>query len=186
MFPARIYVAAAIAALLLRPQLATAKAEAALAVYAPRPQYPYEARAKLQTGAGFAIVTIDPATGHVTKADMSPTTGSKMLDQAALKAFRQWRFRPGTARKVRIPIEFILVGGVSDVHLEKPLPMDQVLAPFLGKENVVNAPMPMYPSALPWRWKQGRGVYEIHVNKAGTATEVRILKSSGDPTFDDL
>jgi TonB family protein len=157
-----------------------------LAVYAPRPTYPYEARAKLQTGAGFAIVTIDPATGHVTNAVMAPSTGSKILDQAALTAFRQWRFRPGTVKKVRIPIQFTLTGEVSYVHVESALPMDQVLAPFLGKENVIQAPMPMYPSWPPWTWKKGRGVYEIHVNKAGTVTEVKILKPSGDTTFDKV
>ena len=64
--------------------------------------------------------------------------------------------------------------------------MDQVLAPFLGKENVINAPIQVYPSSSPWTSKEGRGVYEIHVNKAGTVSEVRILKSSGDPTFDDV
>ena len=64
--------------------------------------------------------------------------------------------------------------------------MDQVLAPFLGKENVINAPIPVYPSSPPWTSKEGRGVYEIHVNKAGAVTEVKILRSSGDPTFDKV
>ena len=43
--------------------------------------------------------------------------------------------------------------------------MDQVLAPFLGKENVINAPIRVYPSSPPWTSKEGRGVYEIHVDK---------------------
>jgi TonB family protein len=62
--------------------------------------------------------------------------------------------------------------------------MDQVLAPFLGKGNVIKAPMPKYP--LPWTSKEGRGVYEIHVNKTGVVTEVKILKPSGDSTFDKV
>ena len=32
--------------------------------------------------------------------------------------------------------------------------------------------------------RQGSGVYEIHVNNRGTVSEVKILKSSGDPIFD--
>ena len=62
--------------------------------------------------------------------------------------------------------------------------MDEVLGPFLGKGNVIKAPMPMYPS--PWTRKEGRGVYEIHVNKTGAVTEVKILKPSGDSTFDKV
>jgi TonB family protein len=69
-------------------------------------------------------------------------------------------------------------------RVEKALPMDQTLAPFLGKGNVIKAPMPMYPS--PWTRKEGRGVYEIHVNNAGVVTEVKILKPSGDSTFDGV
>jgi TonB family protein len=34
--------------------------------------------------------------------------------------------------------------------------------------------------------KQGRGVYEIDVDKAGVVTEVKILKPSGDLTFDTV
>jgi TonB family protein len=64
--------------------------------------------------------------------------------------------------------------------------MDQALAPFLGKENVIKAPMPVYPANPPWTSKQGRGVYEIHVNSAGIVSEVKILKFSGDPTFDNV
>ncbi len=45
---------------------------------------------------------------------------------------------------------------------------------------------PVYPQHPLGMGKQGRGVYEIHVNKAGTVTEVKILKSSGDPTFDNV
>jgi len=33
-------------------------------------------------------------------------TGSKLLDGAALEAYSQWRFQPGTGSQVKIPIEF--------------------------------------------------------------------------------
>ncbi len=160
--------------------------DVALAVYAPRPNYPYEARAHHLQGSGVAILKIDPATGNVTNAEMAASTSIPILDDAATSTFRRWRFKPGTVSKVRIPITFSLSGpGVSyEVRVVRAPAMDQVLAPFLGKGNVIKASMPKYP--LPWTSKEGRGVYEIHVNKAGAVNEVEILKASGDPTFDKV
>jgi TonB family protein len=156
----------------------------ALAVYAPRPTYPYEARLRYLQGSGAAIVTIDPATGNVTNVVMAISTGARSLDDETISTFRRWRFKPGTVKKVRIPITFTFGGQGSVVRVDRALPMDQVLAPFLGKENVINAPIPVYPPHPLQTSKQGRGIYEIHVNKAGVVTEVKILKPSGDPTFD--
>lgn len=179
-----------VAALPLSPQLAPAEGDAgAFAVYAPRPTYPYEARARRLQGSGAAIVTVDPATGNVTNVVMAISTGFRSLDDETISTFRRWRFKPDTVKKVRIPITFTFAGRgavVRVVRVLQALPMDQVLAPFLGKDNVINAPMPVYPSSPPWTSKVGRGVYEIHVDKTGVATDVKILKSSGDPTFDKV
>ena len=183
-----------VAALPLSPLLTLAQAtefrEArALAVYAPRPPYPYEARVRKEMGSGVVIVTIDPGTGNVITAVMAVSTGVKILDEAAVSTFSQWRFRPGTVKKVRIPINFTLSGvrySAAEIRVLNALPMERFLAPLLGKGNVVNAPIPVYPQHPLGMQKQGRGVYELHVNKAGTVTEVKILKSSGDPTFDNV
>jgi TonB family protein len=181
--------------LLFWPQAARSKtkelgeAEArGLAISRPRPAYPYEARAKREMGSGVAILTVDTPSGHVINAVMAPSTGSKLLDQAALSAFREWRFQPGIVSKVRIPITFTLTGVTYRrvVVTEKKLEMGAVLSPFLGKYNVVKAPIPHYPPWREWTWKQGRGVYEIHVDKEGTVTEVKILKPSGDQIFDEV
>ena len=82
----------------------------ALALYAPRPQYPYEARSRHVTGSGVIVATVDAASGNVTSATVSQSTGSPILDNAATSAFRQWRFRPGTVSKVNIPITFTMTG----------------------------------------------------------------------------
>src|SRR5216110_2305102 len=66
----------------------------ALAVNSPRPPYPYEARAKRITGSGVITATVDPASGNVTDASVTKSTGSSILDEAAVSAFRRWRFRP--------------------------------------------------------------------------------------------
>jgi protein TonB len=82
----------------------------ALATYAPRPQYPYEARSRRVTGSGVCVVDVDSASGNVTSATMAQSIGSPILDNAAVSAFRQWRFKPGTVAKVKIPITFTMTG----------------------------------------------------------------------------
>lgn len=82
----------------------------AVAVNAPRPEYPYEARRARITGSGVVVMTVDPRTGTVTSAVMAQSTGSPVLDNAATSAFRRWRFRPGTVSKVRTPVTFTMSG----------------------------------------------------------------------------
>jgi TonB family protein len=157
----------------------------ALAVYAPRPQYPYEARARRIAGAGVAVLAIDPNTGVVKKAEMATSTGNPILDNAALAAFRQWEFKPGTVSKVKIPIRFTMRGSVvTELVVMQKREMGKILAPFLGKDTVLNGPSPRYPVSPSWTNKQGDGKYELHVGKNGKVEEVKILKSSGDRTFD--
>ena len=157
----------------------------ALAIYAPRPQYPYEARAKGQIGAGVAILAVDPNTGLVKKAEMATSTGYELLDNATLNAFRRWQFKPGTGAKVKIPIRFTMGGPVIAVlDVKRKIDMDEALAPFLGKGTIRYGPNPSYPLHPPWTDKQGKGNYEMHISKEGKVEDVRVLKSSGDPTFD--
>lgn len=82
----------------------------ALAIRAPRPAYPYEARQRGLTGSGVVIVTVDPASGMVVHAEVEQSMGSPALDSAALSAFCQWRFKRGAPAKIRIPITFSLMG----------------------------------------------------------------------------
>src|SRR4029077_1753322 len=87
--------------------ISTAKA---LATRAPRPQYPYEVRSRHITGRGVCVVEVDAGSGSVTSASMASSIGNRILDKAALSAFRQWRFKPGSVSKVRIPITFTTTG----------------------------------------------------------------------------
>jgi protein TonB len=82
----------------------------AVAISAPRPEYPYEARRARLTGSGVALMTVNPSTGAVTDVMMAQSTGSAVLDNAATSAFRRWRFKPGTVARVRTPITFTMVG----------------------------------------------------------------------------
>ena len=82
----------------------------ALAVYAPKPEYPYEARSRHQTGSGVCVVSVDPGSGSVTDASMAQSIGSPILDQSTLSAFRRWKFKPGTVSRVKIPITYTMTG----------------------------------------------------------------------------
>jgi hypothetical protein len=48
----------------------------ALALYAPRPQYPYEARSRHVTGSGVIVAQVDAASGNVTSCSVSSSTGN--------------------------------------------------------------------------------------------------------------
>lgn len=74
------------------------------------PKYPREAREKGLTGRGVAEVKVDPRTGYVTSAWMRKSSGHQTLDNAAMEAFRQWRFRPKTVTSVEITVQFTTKG----------------------------------------------------------------------------
>jgi TonB family protein len=78
------------------------------AVYTPRPEYRAEWAKQGLPGKGVVLVTIDKQTGNVTGARMLTSTGTQQLDGAALQAYSQWRFDPGTVAvsQLKIPIEF--------------------------------------------------------------------------------
>jgi TonB family protein len=80
------------------------------AIYTPTPIYQPEWARQGLTGKGVVLVTIEKETGKVTGARMLESTGSQLLDGAALQAYSQWRFKPstvpGTVTQLKMPIEF--------------------------------------------------------------------------------
>ena len=80
----------------------------ALALSAPWPEYPTVARQNGITGDGVAMMTIDPLRGSVTHVSMWKSTGNRHLDDAALRSFRRWRFKPGSVSRVTAPVTFRL------------------------------------------------------------------------------
>jgi len=77
------------------------------AVYAPPPQYPAEAKARHLTGSGVFALHIRP-NGGVEQVETVKSIGYPLLDQAAIAAFREWRFHPSEAAWVlRIPIRYV-------------------------------------------------------------------------------
>jgi TonB family protein len=82
----------------------------ALTLYAPRPAYPYEARRDGITGSGIAHLTVNPGAGNVIDAGMAQSTGSAILDKATVEALGRWRFKPGIASNIDVPITYTLTG----------------------------------------------------------------------------
>ena len=83
----------------------------AIAVYAPKPEYPYEARSRHVTGSGVAVLSVDTASGNVTDASMAQSIGNPILDNSTISTFRRWRFAPGKcAPKVKVPITYTMTG----------------------------------------------------------------------------
>jgi TonB family protein len=72
----------------------------------PRPTYPVEARQRHITGRGICDIIFRPETGTVTHVTVLQSTGSKLLDDAAVKAFSRWRARPGKISHARVPFTF--------------------------------------------------------------------------------
>jgi TonB family protein len=77
-----------------------------MAITAPLPDYPYEAKRRNLTGSGTCVVTVDTATGTVTNATMFQSTGNPLLDKLTIQTFKSWRFKPGTVSQVRVPISY--------------------------------------------------------------------------------
>jgi TonB family protein len=73
--------------------------------FAPKPAYPAEARRRHLVGKGLFDIRVG-LDGRAKSVDILRSTGQSLLDQAAVGAFRRWRFRPRSLGLVRVPIEY--------------------------------------------------------------------------------
>jgi TonB family protein len=74
------------------------------ALYAPPPQFSYEAR-RAHPGNGVFELRLRPD-GTVSAVAVLKSTGPAFIDQEAAATFVRWRFRPGTHSPIRIPLVF--------------------------------------------------------------------------------
>jgi len=77
-----------------------------MAISGPLPEYTYEMKRRNLTGSGICLVIVDTATGTVTNANMSQSTGNSLLDKLTIQTFKGWRFKPGTVSQVRVPVSY--------------------------------------------------------------------------------
>ena len=72
----------------------------------PRPKYSQAARDAHLSGTGTYLLHFDTSTGNVTDVTVTQSTGSAVLDQAALDAFRQWHAQPNGKKEFPLTISF--------------------------------------------------------------------------------
>jgi TonB family protein len=88
-------------------QLSVAEAKE-FGISTPQPDYPINARARRIKGSGVFLLILTE-TGEVASIQVLKSTGSQILDDAAEKALKKWRFKPGIGiSKINVPINFTL------------------------------------------------------------------------------
>jgi TonB family protein len=73
--------------------------------YRPSPDYPAAYRVRQLTGSGIFRMHVDQQ-GRVTGVTIVESTGHKELDVLAMKAFVEWRGKPGPKWDLDMPITF--------------------------------------------------------------------------------
>ena len=173
-------------------------------ITAPRPQYPEQARRDRIAGNGVAVLNVDRKSGAVTSAKMAQSTGSPLLDEAALSAFRRWRFKAGSpVAVVKVPVSFTLpsssgpvvvtqpggFGNVPDVAIESlyaaTTPGGKTLAAHELKPLILSAPMPKQTLEMIGYLRLKIGVFLLTVADDGTVSNIEILQSTGHRRPDD-
>lgn len=72
----------------------------------PRPESPPEARAQHLSGQGVFLLHFDKPTGNIIDVTVRQSTGSAILDQAAIATLRQWHATPGCPREVPMTVTY--------------------------------------------------------------------------------
>lgn len=174
-----------------------------MVIDAPRPVYPPDARRDRITGSGVATITVDPKSGRVASAKMSQSTGSRILDKAALSAFRRWRFKPGApVAVVNLPVSFTLAGsGAANVIrvagfgnvpneaiqslLAATTPGGKTLSAGEVRPLIVSAPLPKRHMRVVGYVGLKIGVFLLSVRSDGTVAKVEVLQSAGAAIVDN-
>jgi len=84
-------------------------ARSLIATDKPQATYPLQDRISRHEGTAVLVghVTND---GRVERITLEKSSGSRLMDESAAKAFSKWKFRPGQEGYIRLPIQFQLAG----------------------------------------------------------------------------
>src|SRR5690348_15043251 len=77
-------------------------------VHSVAPAYSYDDRLNRREGKGLFRVTLDMKTGAVANVSIVKSTGFTTLDNSAVAALRQWRWKPRKWRQIEMPVTFLL------------------------------------------------------------------------------
>jgi TonB family protein len=75
----------------------------------PKPIYPLQDKIAGRQGTAILVAKVRQD-GSVENVTLEKSSGSRMMDESAATAFRNWKYRPGQEGYVRLPVQFQLVG----------------------------------------------------------------------------
>jgi TonB family protein len=67
----------------------------------PKLEYPKEARQRRIYGSGSFRLFVSTSSGNVQKVEIDQSTGSAILDTAAINGFTRWRYKPDVLRALQ-------------------------------------------------------------------------------------
>ena len=138
-----------------------------LAVHTPSPGYPPDALKAKVVGAGKCVVEFGPS-GHVDHATMTPSTGSKVLDDNTLNfARKNWTGHPNT--KLVVPVNY---------QLALPTRHTKFVVRVTGLK-------PPYPVEAMARGVQGSGMLKVSFDEKGKLMCAIMVQSTGSKILDD-
>ena len=106
----------------LMPTIVTPDQVQKLAIYKPQPEYPVQARRQRLTGDGLFILCIQIRTGLVKDVEVERSTGSSILDAAAISTLKQSRFKPGAlSPKIEVDLPHPGVIPAEDYFVRAPV-----------------------------------------------------------------
>lgn len=94
----------------LPPLLRRGALEKAVILSTPKIEYPTQARRRHLQGEGMFCLNINYETGTVSSVEVWTSTGHRILDEAAIRALRNWRFKPQAAVRWQVPVDFRMNG----------------------------------------------------------------------------
>ena len=94
----------------LPPLLRQGALEKAVVLSTPKIEYPTQARRQRLQGGGMFCLNINYETGSVSSVEVWTSTGHRVLDEAAIRALRNWRFKPKAAVRWQVPVDFRMNG----------------------------------------------------------------------------
>jgi TonB family protein len=80
------------------------------------PEYPAKLAVTGVSGNGVFSVKVNSKTGEVEEVKVIKSCGYSLLNELAAKALLQWKFQPGSAAQLKVPVEFRAYGFSRNVH----------------------------------------------------------------------
>lgn len=147
------------------------------------PEYPAEAKAHRIEGKVAVTLRVE-VDGTVSSPKVTSSSGSALLDQAALTAAGKYRFKPALqdGKPVAVWVSFVV-----DFSLDgkkKAVPSDSFIA-VDDVPEIIKQVDPTYPPEAVVGKIQGKVFIQLFVDANGKVTQSKVAKSSGSTLLDD-